>query len=103
MSRDPTAATANRANFAKRTPACRGVDPAGPEATISRTETMTISATTNHGSIPTRENRKMNMLQHLFGRRVGARCAPPAESAPGAKRRNATMQGLPPFPPFGRE
>jgi len=64
---------------------------------------MTISATTNHGSIPTRENRKMNMLQHLFGRRVGARCAPPAESAPGAKRRNATMQGLPPFPPFGRE
>jgi len=34
----------------------------------------------------------------------GARpCAPPAEIAPGAKRRDATMQGLPPFPSFGRE
>jgi len=109
MSRNPTVATTHArpwresANGAKAAPVGRGVDAAEPEATISRTETMTISATTNHGSIPTRENRKMNMLQHLFGRRVGARCAPPAESAPGAKRRNATMQGLPPFPPFGRE
>ena len=103
MNRNAADETMNPAKDAKETPAGRGVDPARPEATISRMKTMTTSATTNHGSIPTRENRKMNMLQHLFGRRVGARCAPPAESAPGAKRRNATMQGLPPFPPFGRE
>lgn len=103
MNLEQTAPTANRANFANGNHVNRGAAPTALEATISRTEAMTISATTNHGSIPTRENRKMNMLQHLFGRRVGARCAPPAESAPGAKRRNATMQGLPPFPPFGRE
>ena len=39
----------------------------------------------------------MNMLQHLFGRRVGARCAPPAENAPGPKRKNATIHGLTPL------
>jgi hypothetical protein len=39
----------------------------------------------------------MNRLQHLFGRRVGARCAPPAENAPGPKRKNATIHGLTPL------
>ena len=39
----------------------------------------------------------MNMLQHLFGRCVGARCAPPAENAPRPKRRNATIHGLIPL------
>jgi len=39
----------------------------------------------------------MNMLQHLFGRRVGVRCAQPAENAPGPKGRNASIHGLTPL------
>ncbi len=39
----------------------------------------------------------MNMLQILFGRRVGVRCAQPAENAPGPKGRNASIHGLTPL------
>ena len=53
MSRKPTAATTNYANGANGASAGQGVDPAGAaaEATISRTEPMTISEATNHGII----------------------------------------------------
>ena len=70
---------------------------------------MTIPEATNHGSVPSRENRTMNMLQFLFGRAVRARrpraeilsppSGQPARRADGslAGKRNATMQGRTPL------
>jgi len=53
MSRERTAQTTNHANGANGNPVGRGVVPAAAEDAISRTEPMTISATTNHGTSPT--------------------------------------------------
>ena len=87
MSWQPTPfAATNHTNGADATPAGRDTAPAGPEATISRTETMTISATTNHGPIPTRENRTMNILQRFFGLGVRVRSHRAAKMVLQSKR-----------------